>query len=182
MAVKTKHASRAGKAGRSGSREGSRIDSRTDSRTGSRPDSRTDSEPDIEEVSEDGRQPRTGTKKTVTSYLAQLPKFLGLLWGLIRDPRVAMWDKLLVGGAIAYIVSPIDFIPDFIPFLGEVDDLFVLVMAIRRLIENASRSVVLSHWSGNPAELRDFNLEKILVAAAFFLPRRVRRRLRALGR
>ena len=126
--------------------------------------------------------PRTGTKKTVTSYLAQLPRFLGLLWGLIRDPRVAMLDKILVGGAIAYVISPIDYIPDFIPFLGEVDDLFVLVLAVRRLIENAGRSVLASHWSGDPAELRDFNLEKILVAAAFFLPRRIRRRLRALGR
>ena len=128
------------------------------------------------------RSPRTGAKKTVTSYLAQLPRFLKLLWGLISDPRVAMFDKLLVGGAIAYVISPIDYIPDFIPFLGEVDDLFLLMLAIRRLMENAGRSVLLSHWSGDPAELRQFNLEKILVAAAFFLPKRLRRRLRAIGR
>jgi uncharacterized membrane protein YkvA (DUF1232 family) len=126
--------------------------------------------------------PRTGAKKTLASYLAQLPRFLKLLWGLVRDPRVAMIDKLLVAGALAYIISPIDYIPDFIPFLGEVDDLFLLVLALRRLIENAGRSVLLSHWSGDPAELRDFNLEKILVAAAFFLPKRIRRRLRTIGR
>ena len=126
--------------------------------------------------------PRTGAKKTLTSYLAQLPRFLKLLWGLVRDPRVAMLDKLLVAGALAYIISPIDYIPDFIPFLGEVDDLFLLVLAIRRLIENAGRAVLLSHWSGDPAELRDFNLEKVLVAAAFFLPKRIRRRLRTIGR
>jgi uncharacterized membrane protein YkvA (DUF1232 family) len=159
-------------------RNASRSASRGASRNADRGASRNAANDDYEA----SREPRTGTKKTVTSYLAQLPRFLGLLWGLIRDSRVDMWDKILVGGAIAYIISPIDFIPDFIPFLGEVDDLFVLVMAIRRLIENASRSVVLSHWSGDPAELRDFNLEKILVAAAFFLPRRVRRRLRTLGR
>jgi uncharacterized membrane protein YkvA (DUF1232 family) len=81
----------------------------------------------------------------VTSYLSQLPRFVRLLWGLIRDPRVAVWDKVLVGGAIAYIISPVDYIPDFIPFLGEVDDLFLLVLAVRRLIENAGRSVLLSH-------------------------------------
>jgi uncharacterized membrane protein YkvA (DUF1232 family) len=115
-------------------------------------------------------------------YVADLPRFLRLLWGLISDPRVAMLDKLLVAGAIAYIVTPVDLIPDFIPFLGEVDDVYLLVMALRRLLQNAGRSVLLSHWTGDPSELREMNLRKVMMAAAFFLPRRVRRRLRVLGR
>ena len=126
--------------------------------------------------------PRTGAKKTVMGYIAELPAFLRLLWGLIRDARVDMVDKVLVAGAIAYIVAPIDLIPDFIPFLGEVDDVFLLVLAIRRLLQNAGRTVLLSHWSGNPEDLRQINLEKVLSAAAFFLPRRIRRRLRVMGR
>ena len=126
--------------------------------------------------------PRTGTKRTVMSYIAELPNFLRLPWGLLRDSRVEMIDKLLVAGAIAYIVAPIDIIPDFIPFLGEVDDIYLLVLSVRRLIQNAGRSVLLAHWSGNPSALRDMNLEKVLMAAAFFLPRRVRRRLRVMGR
>jgi uncharacterized membrane protein YkvA (DUF1232 family) len=126
--------------------------------------------------------PRTGTKRTVMSYIAELPRFLRLLGGLMTDPRVATLDKVLVVGAIAYIVTPVDFIPDFIPFLGEVDDLFLLMMALRRLMQNAGRVVLLRHWSGDPEVLRELNIRKILVAAAFFLPRRVRRRLRAVGR
>jgi uncharacterized membrane protein YkvA (DUF1232 family) len=126
--------------------------------------------------------PRTGTKRTVMSYIAELPRFLRLLGGLMTDPRVATLDKVLVVGAIAYIVTPVDFIPDFIPFLGEVDDLFLLMMALRRLMQNAGRAVLLRHWSGDPEVLRELNIRKILVAAAFFLPRRVRRRLRAVGR
>lgn len=126
--------------------------------------------------------PRTGTKRTVMSYIAELPNFLRLLWGLLRDSRVEIVDKLLVAGAIAYIVAPIDLIPDFIPFLGEVDDIYLLVLSIKRLIQNAGRAVLLSHWSGDAAALRDMNLEKVLMAAAFFLPRRVRRRLRVMGR
>jgi uncharacterized membrane protein YkvA (DUF1232 family) len=115
-------------------------------------------------------------------YVAELPRFLRLLWGLITDPRVAMLDKLLVAGAIAYIVTPVDFIPDFIPFLGEVDDVYLLVVSLRRLMQNAGRAVLLSHWTGDPTELRELNLRKALMAAAFFLPRRVRRRLRLMGR
>lgn len=126
--------------------------------------------------------PRTGTKRTVMSYIAELPNFVRLLWGLVRDSRVEIVDKLLVAGAIAYILAPIDLIPDFIPFLGEVDDIYLLVLSIKRLIQNAGRSVLLSHWSGDPSALRDMNLEKVLMAAAFFLPRRVRRRLRVMGR
>jgi uncharacterized membrane protein YkvA (DUF1232 family) len=126
--------------------------------------------------------PQTGLKKTVMGYIAELPRFLRLLWGLITDPRVAMLDKLLVAGAFAYIVAPVDIIPDFIPFLGEVDDVYLLVLSLRRLMENAGRAVMLSHWTGDPDELRDLNLRKALMAAAFFLPRRVRRRLRVVGR
>jgi uncharacterized membrane protein YkvA (DUF1232 family) len=126
--------------------------------------------------------PRTGAKRTVMGYIGELPRFLRLLWGLITDTRVSAIDKLLVAGAIAYIVTPIDFIPDFIPFLGEVDDVYLLVMALRRLMQNAGRSVLLSHWSGEPADLRELNLRKVMLAAAFFLPRRVRRRLRVLGK
>jgi uncharacterized membrane protein YkvA (DUF1232 family) len=126
--------------------------------------------------------PRTGAKRTVVGYISELPRFLRLLWGLVTDARVSMVDKLLVAGAIAYIVTPIDFIPDFIPFLGEVDDVFLLVVALRRLMQNAGRTVLLAHWTGDPGELRDLNLRKALLAAAFFLPRRVRRRLRVLGK
>jgi uncharacterized membrane protein YkvA (DUF1232 family) len=126
--------------------------------------------------------PRTGAKRTVMGYVSVLPRFMRLLWGLITDPRVEMLDKLLVAGALAYIATPVDLIPDFIPFLGEVDDIYLLVLALRRLLKNAGRTVLLSHWSGNPEDLRELNLRKVMVAASFFLPRRVRRRLRMLGR
>jgi len=116
------------------------------------------------------------------STMRELPNFLRMLYGLMTDSRVASVDKLLVAGAILYIVMPLDLIPDFIPFIGEVDDIFVLVLALQRLIANAGRSVVADHWMGNAADLSALNLERILAAAAFFLPRRVRRRLRTLGR
>lgn len=126
--------------------------------------------------------PRTGAKRTVLGYIAELPRFLKLLWGLMVDGRVSVVDKLLVAGAIAYIVTPIDLIPDFIPFLGEVDDVYILVLAVRRLMQNAGRAVLMSHWTGDPADLRDLSLRKALLAAAFFLPRRIRKRLHLVGR
>lgn len=134
-----------------------------------------------QEVKFDGT-PRTGARRTVISTISEIPNFLRLLYGLVTDSRVANVDKLVLAGAIAYILMPIDIIPDFIPFIGEVDDVFVLILAIQRLISNAGRAVVADHWMGDAAELSSLNLEQILAACAFFLPRRVRRRLRAIGR
>ncbi|HKO16340.1 MAG TPA: DUF1232 domain-containing protein [Gemmatimonadaceae bacterium] len=128
------------------------------------------------------RAPRAGAKRTVVYYIKQLPNFLRLLSGLIADPRVALIDKLLVFGAVVYIVTPIDLIPDFIPFLGEVDDIYLLVLALQRLISHAGRMVLLDHWHGDAEDLADLNLRHALAAAAFFLPRRIRRRLRVIGR
>jgi uncharacterized membrane protein YkvA (DUF1232 family) len=126
--------------------------------------------------------PRTGAKRTVMYYVKQFPAYLSLLGGLMTDRRVATLDKLLVAGAIAYIVMPLDVIPDFIPFLGEVDDLYLLIFALQRLISNAGRNVLYAHWTGAVEDLKDLNLQAALSAAAFFLPRRIRRRLRVIGR
>lgn len=127
-------------------------------------------------------KPAAGQKRTVLGALRELPNFVRLMYGLLTDNRVAAVDKLLVAGAIAYVIMPMDLIPDFIPFIGEVDDMFVVVMALRRLMQNAGRTVMLDHWMGDPAELEDLNLQRVLAAAAFFLPRSVRRRLRTIGR
>jgi uncharacterized membrane protein YkvA (DUF1232 family) len=127
-------------------------------------------------------RPRTGAKHTIAHYIGQLPKYLRLLAGLLTDRRVSTVDKLLVGAAIAYIVAPIDFLPDFVPFLGQVDDVYLLVLALRRLMRNAGRRVVLEHWGGEASDLAAINLQRALSAAAFFLPGRVRRRVRGLAR
>ncbi len=129
-----------------------------------------------------GPGPRTGAKRTVVYYMKQLPAYIRLLGGLISDRRVSSTDKLLVAGAIAYIVMPLDIIPDFIPFLGEVDDVFILVLALQRLVSNAGRSVLAAHWTGAMEDLADLNLREALAAAAFFLPKRIRKRLRVIGR
>lgn len=53
-----------------------------------------------------------------------------LLWLAARDPRTPLLAKLVAGFAAAYVFSPIDLIPDFIPILGLLDDLVILPLAI----------------------------------------------------
>lgn len=125
--------------------------------------------------------PRTGMKRSVMRAIRQIPSYLRLLVGLLRDGRVSRIDRLMVVAAIAYIVSPLDFIPDLIPFLGEVDDIFLLMLALQRLVEHAGRSVLLDHWRGHPDDLDDLNVAGVVSAAGFFLPTRLRRRLRRMA-
>jgi len=57
-----------------------------------------------------------------------------------RDPRVPWYAKLLAGGVLAYALSPIDLIPDFVPVLGLLDDVLLVpldVLVTRRLIPDA---------------------------------------------
>ena len=47
-----------------------------------------------------------------------------------RDPRTPWYAKLIVAGCVAYALSPVDFIPDFIPVIGLIDDLIFIPLAL----------------------------------------------------
>lgn len=126
---------------------------------------------------EEQDRPRTGAKRSVMKAITQLPSYFRLLLGLISDSRVSKVDRFFVIAAAAYILSPIDFVPDIIPFFGEVDDVFLLMLALQRLVNNAGRSVILTHWRGNPDEVHNLNFARIVSAAGFFLPSQIKRRL-----
>ncbi|MGH7624057.1 MAG: YkvA family protein [Gemmatimonadaceae bacterium] len=121
---------------------------------------------------------QSGAKRTLMASIRRIPAYLRLLGGLLRDPRVSRVDKAIVAGAIAYVVMPIDIIPDFIPFLGQLDDVYVLIFALHRLVKRAGIDVVEDHWAGDPADLSLPNMQSVLGAAALFLPPAIRRRLR----
>jgi len=60
------------------------------------------------------------------------------IWRLMRDPRTPGWLKLLPLLALIYILSPIDFLPDLaIPGIGSLDDLVLLLLAWRLLLDLA---------------------------------------------
>jgi len=58
-----------------------------------------------------------------------------------RDPRVSPAAKLLIALIIAYILSPIDLIPDFIPVIGYLDDLLLLPLGIALVIRMIPKEV-----------------------------------------
>jgi uncharacterized membrane protein YkvA (DUF1232 family) len=57
------------------------------------------------------------------------------LWYALRHPAAPGWLKVGTGLIVLYVLSPIDLVPDFIPFIGVVDDLVLVPLAIRWLLK-----------------------------------------------
>jgi uncharacterized membrane protein YkvA (DUF1232 family) len=95
-----------------------------------------------------------GRRSAAREVAALLPNLLLLFRGLIRDRRVPRGSKLLLMFGAAWIASPIDLIPEFVPFLGPLDDAVVAALILRRVLRTAGEGVVAEHWRGDPATLR----------------------------
>jgi uncharacterized membrane protein YkvA (DUF1232 family) len=65
-----------------------------------------------------------------------------LVWYLFRDPEVPAYLKLLPVAAVLYAISPVDFIPDVLIGLGQLDDLTILLLGGKVFIEMAPPDVV----------------------------------------
>jgi uncharacterized membrane protein YkvA (DUF1232 family) len=103
-------------------------------------------------VTRDGRI-GPGSRDRDARTWVELARFLAdvgrLLWRLTRDGRVPWHAKIVAGGALAYVVSPIDLIPDMIPGAGRMDDVFVVVRALRYLAGAAGYDVLREQWVGS---------------------------------
>jgi uncharacterized membrane protein YkvA (DUF1232 family) len=86
--------------------------------------------------------------------LLHLPSLVRLYWRLFRDERVSVWPKALLVAAVAYVILPFDLIPDTLPVIGEIDDLFVVLVAARWFIQWCPPAVVREHVDAISAQLR----------------------------
>lgn len=75
----------------------------------------------------------------------KLPTYARVVWGIVRDPRTPIGLKGLLLAALAYVVMPVDLIPDAIPILGQADDLTVLLLVLDMFIQNAPPEVRAEH-------------------------------------
>jgi uncharacterized membrane protein YkvA (DUF1232 family) len=82
-----------------------------------------------------------------------LPNLIRLFAGLLRDRRVGLPAKIVVGIASLWLASPIDLIPEFIPIVGSLDDAIVAALALRFVLRTTDGAVVREHWHGDPATL-----------------------------
>ena len=116
--------------------------------------------------------PRRPTKLLAEVALA-VPHLMVLFIRLVRDPRVPRRRKLVAGVAGAYLLAPVDVIPDFIPVVGHIDDIVFAAFAIRLLLDSVPASVQEEYWEGS-ADVLD--LVRALTAwGAEMVPKPLRR-------
>ena len=107
------------------------------------------------------------------NLLLFIPNLLLLCARLMVDPRVPATERVLVAGAILYALIPFDFIPDFVPFVGQVDDAYLIALTLLRLTTVTDPRVVRQHWrgGGDVVEL----IGSMALLARRFLPKKIRR-------
>lgn len=94
-----------------------------------------------------------GRRSQARELATLIPNLIVLFRGLLRDSRVARGSKAWLWFAMAWLVSPVDLIPEFIPLAGPIDDAIVAALALRHIVRRADRSVLVDHWRGDAATL-----------------------------
>jgi uncharacterized membrane protein YkvA (DUF1232 family) len=119
------------------------------------------------------RKEKSEIRGRMSNFLMFLPNMVMLLGRLLKDARVPTAEKALFLAAIVYVISPLDFIPDIFPFIGQVDDIYVVALTLLRLINRSDEKVVRENWSGGGdiVSLAD----SVASVAPILLPKRVSR-------
>ena len=119
------------------------------------------------------RREKKELKGRMSNFLMFLPNMFALLGRLLKDARVPMAEKALFAAAIVYVIMPLDFLPDVFPFIGQVDDIYLVALTLLRLINRTDESVIREHWSGGGDIVGLAN--SIAGLAPMLLPKRVTR-------
>ena len=101
-------------------------------------------------------------------YALLAPRIVRLVFRLMRDPRVPARSKAALVLLTGYLVSPIDIIPDFIPGIGQLDDLVIAAFALDQILNRVPEHVVLEHWDGEEDVLQI--VREVLDISTAFVP------------
>ncbi len=86
--------------------------------------------------------------KNVSDYLFLLPDVFVLVCRLALEKRLSISNKLFMSAVAAYFMLPIDIIPDFVPFVGFLEDFILAIFAFDYLFKEIDNKIILDNWSG----------------------------------
>lgn len=107
--------------------------------------------------------------------LLALPRLGRMLIALAADRDVPRSVKLVLAAVAVYLVSPIDIIPDFIPWVGYLDDLLLAAVVVDGVLSFVDRALLLRYWPSSAD-----SLERVAAVArrlARWVPKRVKERI-----
>jgi uncharacterized membrane protein YkvA (DUF1232 family) len=111
----------------------------------------------------------------VRLLLRALPDLVRLVARLVGDPVLPRPAKIVLAAAALYFASPVDLLPDFIPFLGYVDDLLLAAVLLDGILNYVDRGLVLKYWPGTSESLD--KLGRAAHVLAGWVPGRVKARI-----
>ncbi|MFQ6014195.1 MAG: YkvA family protein [Anaerolineae bacterium] len=91
------------------------------------------------------RRKRGSDPRQVAGFLADIVKNARLTWRLFTDQRVSPWLKAILPATLFYLISPIDLFPDLMLGLGQLDDIAIILLAIKFFIDLCPKEVVQQH-------------------------------------
>jgi len=94
-----------------------------------------------------------GRRSQARELATLIPNLVVLFRGLLGDPRVPRSSKGWLWFALAWLVSPVDLIPEFIPVAGPLDDAIVAALVLRHVLRRTDRAVLVDHWRGDLSTL-----------------------------
>ena len=94
-----------------------------------------------------------GRRESARDLVRFIPDCIGLVRRLLGDPRVPPRHKLLLGAVVGYLAFPVDLVPDFIPVVGHVDDVLVVMLALRVVLSGSGNHLLRQHWRGPESSL-----------------------------
>jgi uncharacterized membrane protein YkvA (DUF1232 family) len=105
-------------------------------------------------------------------FLTDLKNFLTQV---AHDGRIPPRDKKILLALIALVISPVDLIPDWIPFFGQLDDLVILAIILDYFFRVLDSTLLLSHY---PWGMKSFaRLRAIARVLGFLVPRWIQKKL-----
>lgn len=122
---------------------------------------------------------KAGQNQKWSEFILIAPDMFHLLYKVTLDPEVPIANKLKIGAAIAYFISPIDLIPEaFFGPIGYLDDVTVAAFALNQLITDIDPEIVRRHWAGD----RDILMvvKTILANANIFLGKGIFKKVKKL--
>lgn len=106
------------------------------------------------------------------ALLRALPDIARLIARLITDPRLPRSAKIALVAAAVYLASPLDLVPDFIPFLGYLDDVVLAAIVLDGVLNYVDRALVLRYWPGTASSLNQ--VARVAHLVARWVPARIK--------
>jgi uncharacterized membrane protein YkvA (DUF1232 family) len=94
-----------------------------------------------------------GRRTEARALAGFIPDCVVLVKRLLGDPRVPRRRKVVLALLVGYLLMPIDLVPDFIPVVGQLDDVIVAALAIRVALRAGGEALLEEHWPGPEASL-----------------------------